>query len=210
MFYDGASLVNERHWRTVAGSDRPHIVRFFGSYRLPFGRRQSFLHDSPKWLDAIVGGWEVGGSFRMTSGTPLSVSQSRGRPIPLQNPEKSGPVRERLGDQLDPITGRPTNPYFNTSGDYWQLLPSDYVISLEPPRYSWLRGPRGTYTALTGYKTFTVHEGLKFELRVEANNALNHPIFSNPATNYDNPATFGTITSAGGTRSVNISGKIRF
>jgi hypothetical protein len=73
-----------------------------------------------------------------------------------------------------------------------------------------LRGPRGTYTALTGYKTFSITEALKFELRAEANNALNHPIFNNPATNYDNPATFGTITGAGGTRSINISGKIRF
>jgi hypothetical protein len=100
------------------------------------------------------------------------------------------------------------NPYFDTTA--WQILPSDYVISLEPPRYSWLRGPRGTYASMTAYKTFRVTEKMRLELRGEAANILNHPIFGNPATNYDNPATFGSITSAGGTRNVNVSGKIRF
>jgi hypothetical protein len=120
----------------------------------------------------------------------------------------TGAVSDRLGDQLDPRTGRPTNPYFDTS--VWQVLPSDYVISLEPPRYSWLRGPRGTYTSMTAYKVMGITEGVKFEFRVEAANLLNHPIFGNPAVNMDNPATFGAITSAGGTRNINISGKLRF
>ena len=208
MVYDGASLVNDRQWRAVASSDRPHIFRVFATYSLPFGRRRALLSGVPDWANRIVGGWEFAGSFRMTSGTPLSLSQTRGRPIPLANPNKSGAVSGRLGDKLDPVTGRPTNPYFDTTA--WRALPSDYVISLEPPRYSWLRGPRGTYTSMTGYKTFSVRDTVKFELRVEANNLLNHPIFANPATNMDNPATFGTITSAGGTRNVNISGKIRF
>jgi hypothetical protein len=208
LVYDGASLVNERHWRTVASTDRPHIFRIFATYQMPFGRGQAFLRNAPAWLDAIAGGWEFSGSFRMTSGTPLSISQSRGRPMPVKSPTLSGSVSDRLGDRLDPATGRPVNPYFDTTA--FQVLPSDYVVSLEPPRYSWLRGPRGTYTAMIGYKTFTISEGMKFELRVEANNLLNHPIFGNPATNMDNPATFGSITSAGGTRTVNISGKLRF
>jgi hypothetical protein len=208
MVYDGASLVNVRDWRTVASSDRPHIFRVFATYRLPFGRRQAILGDAPGWVNAIVGGWELAGTFRMTSGTPLSISQTRGRPTPLRNPSLSGAVSDRLGDRLDPATGRPVNPYFDTTA--WQILPSDYVISLEPPRYSWLRGPRGTYASMTAYKTFRVTEKMRLELRGEAANILNHPIFGNPATNYDNPATFGSITSAGGTRNVNVSGKIRF
>ena len=39
MVYDGASLVNDRQWRAVASSDRPHIFRVFATYSLPFGRR---------------------------------------------------------------------------------------------------------------------------------------------------------------------------
>jgi len=208
MIYDGASLVNERHWRAVAASDRPHIFRVFASYEMPFGRKRRFLSAAPGWLNALAGGWEFAGTFRLTSGTPLSITQARGRPVPLKNPTLSGPVRDRLGDRLDPATGRPSNPFFDTTA--WQVLPNDYVISLEPPRYSWLRGPRGTFTSMTGFKTFSLTERLKFELRGEATNLLNHPIFANPALNMDNPATFGSITNASGTRTINISGKLRF
>ncbi len=208
MIYDGASLINERHWRSVASTDRPHIFRIFGNYELPFGSKRALFSDVPRWTNAIIGGWEVSGSFRMTSGTPISITERRGRPMPIANPVKSGKVSDRLGDQIDPATGAPTNPYFDTTA--WQALSGDYVVSLEPLRYSWLRGPRGTYTNVTAYKTFRIREGMRFELRMEANNALNHPIFGNPATDMNNPVTFGTITSAGGTRTVNISGKFRF
>ena len=84
------------------------------------------------------------------------------------------------------------------------------MITLEPLRYAWLRGPRGTYANLTAYKTFHLRERLHLELRGEANNVLNHPIFGNPAIDMNNPMTFGTITSAGGTRNVNISVKFKF
>jgi hypothetical protein len=208
MTYDGASLVNERHWRAVAASDRPHIFRVFASYEMPFGRGRKFLAGVPAWVNAFAGGWEFAGTFRLTSGTPLSITQARGRPMPLRNPTLPGPVSSRLGDRRDPATGRPANPFFDTSA--WQVLPNDYVISLEPPRYSWLRGPRGTFTSMTGYKVFRISEKFKFELRGEATNLLNHPIFANPALNMDNPATFGAITSASGTRSINVSGKLRF
>ena len=208
LYYDGASLINERHWRTVSSTDRPHIFRIFANYRMPFGRQRAIGNSAPKWLDAAIGGWELAGTFRMTSGTPLSISERAGRPIPIADPVKGGSVADRLGDRIDPKTGAPTNPYFDTTA--WKALSSDYVISLEPLRYSWLRGPRGTYANLTAYKVFNLRERFKFELRGEANNVLNHPIFGNPATDMNNPVTFGSITSAGGTRTINISGKLRF
>ncbi len=67
------------------------------------------------------------------------------------------------------------------------------------------------YSCVDGLDTRDpIREGLRFELRLEANNAMNHPIFGNPATDMNNPVTFGTITSASDTRTVNISGKFRF
>jgi hypothetical protein len=209
LYYDGASQINERHWRTVSSTDRTHIFRIFAVYQMPFGRKRAWLSNLPRWGNAIIGGWELSGTFRMTTGTPLALTDRNStRPIPTGDPVKTGPVSERLGDQMDPKTGRPTNPYFDTSA--WRSLPSDYVISLEPLRYAWLRGPRGTYANLTGYKVLTLNERFKLELRGEANNFLNHPIFGNPATDMTNPTTFGSITSAGGTRSINISAKLKF
>jgi hypothetical protein len=208
MFYDPTSIVNERHKRAVASIDRPHMLRFFATYQLPVGRRKAVGSDMPKWADAVIGGWELGGSFKATSGSPLSISERRGQPIPLSDPNLHTSVRDRLGDRVDTKTGIPLNPFFNTT--VWQRLPDDFTISKEPPRYGWLRGPRTVYTSVTIFKTLNVREGMKFEVRGEVNNPFNTPVFGNPATDMSTPSTFGTITTAGGTRNINLSGKLRF
>lgn len=40
------------------------------------------------------------------------------------------------------------------------------------------------------------------ELRLDAQNAFNHPLFGSPSTALNNKSTFGVITSAGGNRLV--------
>ena len=40
---------------------------------LPFGRGRTFGHDMGKLADAVIGGWQVSGVFRMTSGFPVTV-----------------------------------------------------------------------------------------------------------------------------------------
>jgi hypothetical protein len=41
---------------------------------LPFGRGRAIGADSSKWMDAIIGGWQLAGIYRITSGLPYSVS----------------------------------------------------------------------------------------------------------------------------------------
>jgi hypothetical protein len=45
----------------------------FGVYSLPFGKKQRFLSDVHPALDAIVGGWQLAGAWRWSSGFPVSV-----------------------------------------------------------------------------------------------------------------------------------------
>jgi hypothetical protein len=55
-----------------------------------------------------------------------------------------------------------------------------------------------------------VREGLRFELRLEAENALNHPVFGTPNTSVDDP-NFGVVSyTANGPRQVQLGGKVNF
>ena len=55
-----------------------------------------------------------------------------------------------------------------------------------------------------------LHEGMNFELRLEAENALNHPVFGTPDTSVDDP-NFGVISyTSNGPRQVQLGGKINF
>jgi hypothetical protein len=47
-----------------------------------------------------------------------------------------------------------------------------------------------------------VRERLKLQIRMDATGATNSPNFSAPGTNMSQAATFGVITSAGGSRAV--------
>jgi hypothetical protein len=208
MYYDQTSVVNVRKYRTVAATDYPNMFRVFVTYDVPFGRNKTFGSQLPRWADYVAGGWSLSGSYSFTSGDPLTVTQSLGRPTATSDPVYSTSVGSRLGDQLDPKTGLPLNPYFNTN--VWTPLPNNYTVTQQPPLYDWLRGPSKSYTNISIFKTFPIRERLRLELRGEIYNPFNSPVFGDPATNMSTPATFGVITTAGGTRNINIMGKIRF
>ncbi len=208
MEYNAFSLINERRYRTVSDVDRPQIFRLFVTYGLPVGRKRAVGGDWPAWLDAVLGNWELSGVLKLTSGEPLTVTERRGRPIPIGNPLRSGSVKDRLGDQIDPKTRLPLNPYFDTTA--FRALASDYEITPEPPRLDWLRGPRDRSTNLTLFKSFRFGENGRLELRGEILNPTNTPSFRNPGTDMSNPATFGVINADRGARSVQLGARLRF
>jgi hypothetical protein len=43
-------------------------------YQLPFGKGRMFLASAPRWVDTIVGGWEISGLERIQTGTPLTIT----------------------------------------------------------------------------------------------------------------------------------------
>ena len=210
MQHTGASLINERqNNRSVTARDFPHIFRVFATYDLPIGRGRAFGSEWPVWLDNVIGGWNTTWITRYTSGSALTVTDTRGRPIPIRDPRLAGSVKERLGDgPINPATGFRTNPYLDPTA--FMSLTSEFSITPEPVRYGWLRGPSRLAQNLTVFKTFSLAEKLKLELRSEINNIFNSPQFDNPATNLASKATFGVINDAGGSRTFQVGAKIRF
>ena len=55
-----------------------------------------------------------------------------------------------------------------------------------------------------------LREGMAFELRLEAQNALNHPVFGTPNTSVDDP-NFGVVSyTSNGPRQIQLGGKVTF
>ena len=69
---------NPRLNRGVADFDTKHIVTADAVYKLPFGRGGTFLNTPSKFLDAIIGGWQLNGLGRWTSGLPFGLQISGG------------------------------------------------------------------------------------------------------------------------------------
>ena len=183
------SVVNERHYRSVSEFDQPQVMRLAFTYQLPFRADGAALK-------RVVEGWSLSGFLNFASGQPLSISHANGRPIRIRNARKSGPVVERLGQ------------YFDTTA--FVPLPNQYTVSPEPPYFDELRAPRARSLNLSVFKSVPVRERLRVEVRMEMANFTNTPNFNAPGTNMSNAATFGVITSAGGSRSMQMGARLVF
>ncbi|HEY2932543.1 MAG TPA: carboxypeptidase regulatory-like domain-containing protein [Acidobacteriota bacterium] len=201
------SVVNPRNYRSVSDQDFRHVMRLAVVYEMPFGPGKSFAASSNGFVSRLFGGWTISGYINARSGEPLSFSGTNGRPIVLRNPSKSGPVPERLGDQVDPQTRRVVNPYFDI--DAFVQLPQ-YTISPTSPFLDWLRGPGDLNLNMSLIKVITIRESVKFQLRADSTNVTNSPHWGNPGTNLSQPSTFGVITSGGGGRSFQMGARLSF
>jgi hypothetical protein len=204
MVNNMTSLVNERHYRAISPLDQKHVFRLGFTYEFPFHFGGSGMNHV---LNQAFGGWATAGFASYASGIPMSVTQANGRPIRIANPALGGSIESRLGDRRD-SAGHILNPYFNTSA--FVALPSQYVVSPEPPLLDELRAPPARSLNLNLFKTFSLHERLKLQIKMEANSITNTPNFGTPGLNMSQPATFGVITSAGGNRSMQGSARLIF
>ena len=187
--------------RSLSAHDVAHRMVLTGSWEMPFGQGRQWGANWNRATDLLLGGWEISGISTIQSGMPLQVTQGGGniwdgtqRPDLIGDPSTNGSVVSRL-------TG-----WFNEAA--FQKPAVD--VPGTAPRTLNYRGPgiRSLDAALL--KSFRVKEGQRFEFRIEAQNALNHPVFSEPATTYGN-TNFGQITSTKvGPRNVQLGLKYYF
>jgi hypothetical protein len=60
-------------FRSVSDFDATHQFNANWIVDLPFGRGRAIAHDTNRLVDAIIGGWQLSGLFRLTSGFPVSI-----------------------------------------------------------------------------------------------------------------------------------------
>jgi hypothetical protein len=89
-------------------------------------------------------------------------------------------------------------------------VPAPFTLGNAPRAIGSVRTPWSFTTNLSLGKQFQIREEMNFEFRVEAQNALNHPVFGTPDTNVGDD-TFGTISSTTvGPRQVQLGFKFNF
>jgi hypothetical protein len=195
--------------RSLSTFDIPWILQFSYTYDLPVGRGKMFLSNMPRVLDQIVGGWKTNGVWRAADGRPLAMSTYDGTSLPTyggQRPNMNGKPKRAGGKDSSWING-----YFANPGVF--SLPPVYTFGNTPRTIGSIRTPTAFNTNMSMEKEFSlakVHKGMNFELRLEAENALNHPVFGTPDTSVDDPL-FGTISYTSNTpRQVQLGGKVTF
>ncbi len=68
---------NRKQHLAVSDYDTTHIFNANWVYNIPVGRGQRFGGDMPAFADALVGGWQLTGLYRQTSGFPTLVGNGR-------------------------------------------------------------------------------------------------------------------------------------
>lgn len=170
-------------------------------YQLPFGRKMKFGSSWNALADGILGGWQLGGIYTGHGGFPLTIKMSG-------DPSGTGARSFRAN-----VIGTPNDPH--------QIGPG--LLFLDPSAYGQpgartfgnagigiVRGPGMSRFDLSLNKRFNVSEKRYFELKGEAFNLTNTPIFSSPASQTITATTFGQIRSSQGERNVELAAKFYF
>ncbi len=213
--------------RQLSGSDVRFIYSVNPTYDLPIGRGQYLGRNMNRGLNEIVGGWRLTAIFTANSGTPLSLPTNSaffegGDP-------GSGFTKSRQGKQFDTskfypypnksttvaqlaaypawtgVAGLPGASYVPTAADIKAGLGNgiynDFTTrySNNDTTYGNVRNPAFLDLDLGLRKNFAIGGERRFELRIDAFNAPNHPIFSGPSTSVSSTyfgVLGGTIASS--------------
>ena len=192
--------------RSLSTFDIPAVFQASYTYELPFGRGRRYLNRIPMALEQVIGGWRTNGVWRMADGRPLDFTLADGVALPSygsQRPNLTGKPKRAAHDWID---GYISNPDVVAK-------PDAYVLGSAPRAYGGLRTPKSFSSNVSVEKDFlldSIRKGWKLEFRMEAQNALNHPVFGTPDSSVDD-GSFGTITyTSVGPRQVQFGAKLLF
>ena len=170
-------------------------------------------------LAKIIGGWQLSGIVRYTSGATLGVSATQANPV-----YRGGATAEGIGGSTaipqtaDVVSGVPmvldtkdfdprADRYLNAAA----FAQPTGAFGASMLTIDGLRGFASLNEDLALAKTIRMQGNSTLQIRVEMFNAFNRVEFGNPASNIGNPETFGRITSQANTpRNMQIALKVTF
>ena len=196
--------------RSLSTFDIPQQLKFEYSYDLPIGRGRTFFNKMPRALDLVVGGWKTAGVWTIHQGFPLQFTMANGgTPIWTYGPQRPnlvGTPKFSGGAESNWI-----NNYFADPNVF--QAPDPYTLGNAPRAVGSVRSPFFFNTNLSILKEFGLsakHEQMKLELRLEAQNAFNHPVFGTPDTIVGDP-NFGVVSyTSVGPRQCQLALKLMF
>ena len=178
----------------LSGSDVPRHLVVTLLYEIPGLRGNSRFN-------AALSGWKLGLLETFMSGPPFTVITTAN----TTNAFPAGSLRPNLlRDPSLPADQRTVSRWFDTTAF---AAPAQFTFGNSPRSVS--RGASLVTTDLTLEKAVPLREGVKFELRGEFYNLLNHANFNVPGFTYG-AADFGVVTSARPGRTVQLAARLSF
>ena len=176
--------------------NRPNAFVLAGTWDLPFGKDKLVGSSVPGWVNQIIGGFELNGALTLQSGLPFTLSYtncSADNDLNICFLNRTGASFPLHKGSLDPVNHQVR--YF-TPSPYPLQSPgqnqSTFGAFARPAvgafgnigRDSYF-GPGFANTDLSVAKSFSIREGLRFQLRAEAFNVFNHVNLGQPISCVD-------------------------
>ena len=195
---------NLRLEKAVSSADIPHSFVAAYNYDLPFGENKR-LRTGSRLVDRyIIGGWQTSGIVTVQSGPPIGATTELSLPgIGVIRPNViSSQIYGTNNSSFNPAV----NLYLNPSAF---AAPPPFTFGDAPRLFSQVRAPglREWDTALG--KTFKINERIGIKFKAEFFNVLNAVNFGVPVADINSPS-FGQITTAGPSRTGQISATLLF
>ena len=173
--------------------DFRHVAKFNAVYRLPFGESMTGV------ARALAAGWQIGVAVNLHTGGPFNVIMG-GNPANTSR----GVIRPNLtGDPNLPSDERSVTSWFDTSAF---SAPAAFTFG-NAPRNA-VEGPGRKLVDVNVQKHVEIGSRT-IEFRLDLFNALNTPQFNPPGRIFGTPA-FGTITSTGPAREIQLGMRFTF
>jgi len=208
---------NPSQMRGVSAYDTTQQINGYVVYQLPFGRGRKFGSHMGKALDAVIGGWQVSATYRLTSGFPTSVINGQRWPTNWEDDALGTPN----GQPMPAITNAKNAPAAQSGVPGGPNLWSDPAKALagfgetmagESGSRNTFRGS-GIFNIDTGVsKSFTMpwSERHKLQIRWESFNMTNTVRFDPNTAQIvlTSPSVFGQLTGQfGSPRQMQFAGR---
>jgi hypothetical protein len=170
-------------------------------YDLPFGRGKTYGAGWNKAVDAILGGWTIGGINSFLTGFPMNLSV-RGNPSGTGGFNLDRP--NVVGEWRIPGSERGPDRWFNTDA-----FARNDPFTFGNAGRNILEAPGTIKFDLALHKNFQFTEKMRMQFRAETFNAFNTPIFDGPNLQVGN-RNLGVISRAAPGRVMQLGFKLIF
>jgi outer membrane receptor protein involved in Fe transport len=202
---DGGTPLDPYWWKLDygnAGWDIRHRVLISFNYSIPF------FHTTNLLAKGVFTGWQANGIVTLQTGTPFNVSTG----TDTANTSSSGTYRPDLVSApsdncgINHLVGCINSAAYSLAPLY-PANPTGYGYGDEARNM--LHGPGAQTVNFSMFKSFPIHERMHFTFRFETFNLFNHANFGNPSATFGT-SSFGNITSAAASRSIQLGAKLAF
>jgi hypothetical protein len=190
----------------VSPNDRPNRLSLGTSLRLPFGHDEKWGTSWNPAVDALLGGWQVSGTYQYQTGFPLTFGN-----LYYDASRDPKELKSNIGKTTKGKTEGLDIPAWDVSGFYFHDATvqtngvDDPAKQRSDPRIQIGNNVRYFPSTLANvrtdnlhlmdvglYKNFALPRRMKFQVRIEAINALNYTVLWNPNVDPRN-ALFGFV-----------------